>query len=289
MDHWWQLLTTGNVFLLGFVTWILFHVGCAVAQSSPASHAWAKRLGFVAFLGFAGLSLASEQMPSEIELIVITIRGLLAGWFVTSILLIGLPAALWLGGQIRSQHTAFRAARDAHRRKREEQRRSHQEAADQKVRQREWERYAPERERAQREAREQTELERRQQQQAQKRREDVRSHLELLYSLYAPKIQSRFTKQMFGDFLTKYLGDNRTPEDVDERGRQLQTMMEQHQQAVDPPPKKATLQDLAAWFVAEQQRLESLPLDDLLKDEFRAILHERYAELTQRFLQKLEP
>lgn len=289
MTHLWQLLATGNVFLLGFLTWILFHVGCAVAQTSPASHVWAKRLGLVAFLGFVCLALASQQMPSEVELIVITIRGLLAGWFVASILLIGLPAMLWLDGQVRSQQTSLWAAADARRRQREEQRQSRQEAAEQKVRQQEWERGAPERERVQREALERAELERQQQRRSQKRREDVRSHLELLYSLYAPKIHNRFTKQMFGDFLTRYLGDNRTPEDVEERGKQLQTMMEQHHQAVDPPPKKATLQDLAAWFVAEQQRLESLPLDDLLKDEFRAILHERYAELTQRFLQKLEP
>lgn len=289
MDHLWGLLTTGNVFLLGFLTWILFHVGCAAAQNCPVSHVWAERLGLVGFLAFVGLSLASQQMPSEGDLIVIVIRGLLAGWFAATIILIGLPMVLWLAAQARVRRLAVLAVTDARRRKREEERRIRQDETDRKVRQKERDRTAPERERAQREALELADLERQQKHGDQKRREDVRSHLELLYGLYAPKIQSRFTREMFADFVTKYMGDNRMPTDVEERGQQLQTMMEQHHQAVDPPPKRATLQDLATWFVSEKQRLESLPLDDMLKDEFRAVLHERYSELTQRFLQKLEP
>lgn len=289
MDHLWELLTSGNVFLLGILTWILFHVGSAAAQNSPISHVWAKRIGFVVFLGFLWISLTHDAEPDETALISLAIRGLLAGWFAGTVVLTLLPVLLWCNELVWRQQMTLRTAITARRSHREAERQKRRAEADQHLRQKEWERTAPERERAQQEALEIAQLERQRKQQSQKRREDVRSQLELLYSLYAPKIQGSFTKAMLDDFEKTYMGDERLPEEVEERGKQLLAILEEHHRKVDPPKKYASMDDLAAWFMTEQKRLESLPLDEMLKDEFKAILHERYAELTQRFLQKLEP
>ena len=61
----------------------------------------------------------------------------------------------------------------------------------------------------------------RQQADAQRRRTDARAKASLTFSLFAPKIQGRFPQQMFDEFLSRYMGDDHPPEDVERRAEEL--------------------------------------------------------------------
>lgn len=289
MEHFWNLLIDGNLFLLAVLTWILYQVGCAAAQQSLPSQIWSKRIGFVVFLGFLARSLTGDSTPDETALIVLALRGLLIGWLAGTAALITLPMVFWFNEHIRSQQMSLRESAMARREERLAKRNARETESRRKREQAEWERSAPERERAERLALERAAVERKQKQSSQKRREDVRSQLELLYTFYAPKIQNVFSQTMFDDFESKYMGDERTADEVEERGRQLLAILEQHHNAVVSPRTYSSLEDLANWFIGEQRRLDGLALDEFLKDEFRAILHDRYSELSQKFMQTMQP
>lgn len=289
MEQVWQLLISGNVFLLAIVAWVFHQLGNAASQNSPASRVWGKRIGFGVFIAFFGVVLANVTVPNATSLVVVTIRGLIIAWFAGTVALVTLPLVFWFDSQIRAQRMSLQAAATARREKIEAQRKARESEARRKIEQEEWERNAPEREQAERVAAARQEVERKQRQSAQKRREDVRSQLELVYTLYAPKIRKRFSQEMFDNFEAKYMGDDRAPEEVEERGRQLLGILEQHHNAVVQPQKYSSLEELANWFVAEQRRLDSVELDEFLKDEFRTLLHDRYSELSQKFLQTMQP
>lgn len=289
MEHIWHLLLSGNVILLAFVVWVLYQLGNAASQNCPESRVWSKRLGFGVFIVFLGLVLANVELPDATSLAIVTIRALLIAWFAGAVALLTLPAVYWFNAAIYSQQTSLRAAATARRERREANRKAREAEARRKIDQEEWERNAPERERAERLAAAQADLERRQRQHSQKRREDVRSQLELIYTLYAYKIRKLFSKAMFDDFEKKYMGDDRSADEVEERGRQLLAILEQHHNSVEQPRKYSSLDELANWFVEEQRRLDGLELDEFLKDEFRAILQDRYSELSQKFMQTMQP
>lgn len=123
----------------------------------------------------------------------------------------------------------------------------------------------------------------------QRRRTEARARCELAYSLHASDISERFPKSMFDAFLQTYMNDSHDAEDVERRGRELQAIIEQHRSKAKPERKPRTIQDLAEWYLREKHRIDSLPLDDELKQEHMAALDMRYAELTQEVLQSMEP
>jgi hypothetical protein len=124
---------------------------------------------------------------------------------------------------------------------------------------------------------------------AQKRRDESRSHCELTYSFYAPKLGERFTRAMLDSYIEKYMGDNQTPEDVERRGQELQVTLQKHLESVEPPKKKLTLESLARWFIEEKQRIESLPVDEKSKRRHIAELNGRYAELSSQLMENIQP
>lgn len=122
---------------------------------------------------------------------------------------------------------------------------------------------------------------------AQKRRDDARASCEIFYSLHAPEIGSRFTKVMFDDFVRRHMGDERPPEYVEERSRQLREVLQQHLAKCEPP-RPRTLEELAAWFQEQKRQIDGLP-DGVNKDALRAQLNARYAEMTSQLLEEMHP
>lgn len=123
----------------------------------------------------------------------------------------------------------------------------------------------------------------------QRRRSEARANCELAYSLHASEIAKQFPKTMFDAFLQTYMSDADHPDDVERRGKELQRIIDQHRQKVQPEKHPRTIQQLAEWYLREKGRIEALPLDEELKLEHAAALDMRYAELTQELLQGLEP
>jgi hypothetical protein len=121
----------------------------------------------------------------------------------------------------------------------------------------------------------------------QKRRESARSRCEVLYHLHAPEIGKRFTRQMLDDYLRKYMGNDRDPEEVEEWAAQLEALLLGHVERVKPTPKFRSLEDIARWFEEQKRQLHSLP-DDRLRQTLLAKLKARYTELTTEFLEEMQ-
>ena len=62
-----------------------------------------------------------------------------------------------------------------------------------------------------------------------------------------------------------------------------------HLEEIEPPAEKRTLEELAHWFAEQRQRIEILPLDERVKDAHLAELNARYAELSSKLLESLQP
>lgn len=122
-----------------------------------------------------------------------------------------------------------------------------------------------------------------------RRRVEARARCELLYNRHAPEIARRFPRKSMERFIQTYMSDADPAEHVEQRGRELENIIEQHRNCVKPDKQPRTIQDLAEWYVRERNLIDTLPLDDALKQEHAAALDMRYAELTQELLQRIEP
>jgi hypothetical protein len=122
-----------------------------------------------------------------------------------------------------------------------------------------------------------------------KRRTDARIACELLYRLYSHDIGERFPEDSFDDFVRRYLGDEHPPQLVEQRAAQLRESIQQHYEQVNPPEKITDFGQLARWYEKQKKKIERLDVGQTYKDDYLIQLNERYTDLTQRLLEKLEP
>lgn len=127
-----------------------------------------------------------------------------------------------------------------------------------------------------------------QEQTCQSRREDARAECDALYALAAPEIGSRFSKQDFNEFLTKYMSDASPPEAVEQRAEQLKKIIREHEAKVEPPPKFRSLQELSAWFEQQMADLQSVP-DEKMRKSLAAKLKAKYSDLTSEMVSEISP
>jgi hypothetical protein len=151
-------------------------------------------------------------------------------------------------------------------------------AQDQLQRERQWARQQPEREAKARSAAD-----------AQKRRDDARAKCELLFSLHAPELADRFPRELFDDFAQRYLSDVHSPDYVEQRAQQLEDIIRQHLEKVQPVKKMRSLEELTTALQEEKQRIEQLPVDQEIKDLLLIELEQRFDELIKRFIREIQP
>ncbi len=168
-------------------------------------------------------------------------------------------------------------------RQRAEQREAERE---QRRRNAEWERDRPQREREAHEAALRAETEARVKGTAQKRREDARAECDALFSFAAPEIGTRFSKQDFAEFVSKYMADAASPEVVEERGEQLKGIIRHHWERIEPP--RQSLKELSEWFEQRMGELQSVP-DERLRKTLIVQLKVRYSDLTSNMLTETSP
>lgn len=246
---------------------------------------WASRFASLAFLGHA-IFLCVTIQPSGVEWFGVGISaGIIAG-FIYGGSQIALPVLCagyrsTVGAAIRnlrSWRLGRNEAANARRRKREAKEWERRARKD-------YERGAPQRER-------QRQAEERRRELAAgdaKRCKDARAACELAYSRCAVEIGNRFSRQELERFMATYMGEDHSPEDVERRGEELRKMMEDYRAPAKPQKRVRTIQDLAEWYLREKQSIQSLPLDEDVRQEHLAALDMRYAELTQEVLQSMEP
>ena len=121
------------------------------------------------------------------------------------------------------------------------------------------------------------------------RRSDARAECELCYSQHVKEIARRFPKSMFDAFLRTYMDPNQAVDAVERRAKELQRIIQFHRDAAKPPKKIHTMQDLAAWFLREKEHIESLAVDEELRQDQMVALNVRYSDLAQTILEKMQP
>lgn len=270
-------------------TWMLFIVlfvlGVKLVESDGRLQVWGKRCAGGAFFLFIFVQVIEQNPGTAGGWLRIVVRSLIFSGIVLGATWTVLPAAVFtyehtFGALFRSLDEAAAASR-----KRADERKRMKE---QKLRDEEWERTRPERERQAMEAALQEEARAKLRAAAQKRREDARAACELVYSVVEPEIGKRFSRNDFAQFVAKYMSDNFPPETVEERAEQLKGIIRQHENRSDSPPRERSVQDLATWFEEQKAIIESMP-ESRERATLLIQLRERYSELTSRLLSELSP
>jgi hypothetical protein len=147
----------------------------------------------------------------------------------------------------------------------------------------EWERTAPERERRRLEAEARSLIEQNEAERAKRRREEARLRSELVYQQYARQLGATFPRKRFDQFIERYLSDNSSPEEVEQRERMLKQMM-LDSLGTSTPTKFATMSELAAYYKARREEIDRLPNDEDVKDTYRIQLNKQEDEALRRML-----
>ena len=119
-----------------------------------------------------------------------------------------------------------------------------------------------------------------------RRRENIRADCEMLFSLLAPEIGDRFTRELFEDYVKRYLHDGLDADEVERRGEQLQDLLRQHHEKA-VPPKANSLSELAQWFERRKTEIDALPVEDGFKRSYVAMLNARFQELTKEQMEMI--
>lgn len=253
---------------------ILYFLGARLVQGEAKLEKAGKRIALGAFFLFVWMLTAEFKPTSAEEWAIILIKSLILSGIVLGTAWTILPASAFLYAHtIGAMFQAFDDWKQTARRKSEE-RKTERERRRQAA---EWERDRPQRER-----------ETANRVNAQKRRDDAKAACDALYALAAPEIGTRFSKQDYAEFVSKYMTDAFPPEVVEQRADQLKAIIRQHQERVEPPPCRKSLQELSAWFDERLSEIQSVP-DERLRKTLVVQLKERYTELTSAMLAEMTP
>jgi len=118
------------------------------------------------------------------------------------------------------------------------------------------------------------------------RRRRARLKAELCYTLHEGLIGDRFTREMFGEFLDRYLADHHEPEQVEEYVRELELIIRQYAGGAVAAAEPATLTDLTRWLLDEQERIHSLERDEGRRRTRLSGLNRRYTQLAEQLLEE---
>jgi len=276
-----NLIHHGDCFSLVVVIAILYGIGTRMVDSHPLLRLWGTRIAVAVFVVFVVADVAEAGSPTAHELLWAVLCALLAAGLAVGPAWIILAIAGFLHGNLKRAREEARTRADQRRKWKEDRQRQR------KARRRQTENQqrepGPEQTSAEEEALRLAE------QEVSRRRENARVSCELLYNLYAPDLTDRLPKETFQDFVGKYMGEDQPIDIVEERAAQLQTMIQQHYEQVNPPEKLTDLGRLVRWYEKQKKKIERLNVDPSYKEDYLVQLNERYADLTQRLLEKLEP
>jgi len=265
------------------LTFILIRLGEWIVGHEPRMHTWGLRLAIGVFAAYVGYSCYEIGSPDAGDLVMFVLQGMIGAGLVLGVSWIGLAILAFLFRTLLARPLDMLRKRhqDLQRQWKDHQDDLRREQVLQRQRE-QWELDAPLRAEAQRQA----DILARAEAQAQKRREDARAACEMLYQCHALEIRQRFPRSKFDEFIQKYMGDARSPDDVDERSMQLQEMIRQHVEKVEPPPKFQTLGDAAAWFQAQETDIQKLS-DDKFKRVLLAQLKGRYTDIVSKLFEEI--
>lgn len=119
------------------------------------------------------------------------------------------------------------------------------------------------------------------------RRDKARLVVELTYVTAEPDVRHQIPREILENWMQRYLGDHLPPEEVEENSRQLLTIFQQQQKQLQMQTgAPMTLDQLHAWFLEEQRRIQQGNVDAAVKQSQLLGLQELYVSLSQRILQE---
>lgn len=287
MDELLRFIDDENFVATCVVIFILYCVGKSMVRSRPYVRDWGFRIAVaccVAFVGWRGVTTKASNASAWIP---IAFRGLLVAGLVLAVTWIVLTVVvfvfdLFLGWPVRTvagwmQASSRRRGERALRRREDIDRaRAAATAVVQET---------PESRQAREKEQRQAQAERAERARAGAQCENLRAECELFYSSHAPEIRARFPKKELAAFMQKYMGDDRTTEQLTHRAQQLKAIITYHLECVRPSPKFASVDQVARWFREQKQAIEALDIEERMKKTHLAELSERYAELTSQLLE----
>ena len=274
-----HLLRDGDLCSLTFLALLLLAIGNNFLARAPGLRDLARRIAAFGFLAFCAYEVTTRPPYDAVEWIHVLLRGLVVAALTFGSVSIVLPALAALKrGLIDTPLQSYYRARSSARQRRTERR-------DEKERRRN------ERLRAQQQLAAQSGRYKQQESRAHaaRRRADARAQLELAFSLLAPKLGDRFTRQMLNHFLATYMSDDHAPDDVQRRADDLIATLHTHVQEEQVDETMVDLVELDAWFQGQRARIQDSVADEKLKRRLLASLNVRYAELAQRIMENLQP
>jgi hypothetical protein len=285
----YELLRDADFLPLLLGAGIVFYAGFLAAARYPKVYHMGKWLGGLGFLAYVAAGVSFDGYDPLDCLFAYAVKG---GVFAT--LTIGASRliatiAIWtwdilmfVPGRLANHRANARRRAEAEARRLEEERERQRREEHERVASEERRRLAIEYEKRQQDAARRSAGE-------EQRRMDARAECELCYSQHVKEIARRFPKSMFDAFLRTYMSPNQTVESVERRAKELQRIIQCHRDAAKPPKKIHTMQDLATWFLQEKEHIESLAVDEELRQEQMVALNVRYSDLAQTILEKMEP
>jgi len=121
-----------------------------------------------------------------------------------------------------------------------------------------------------------------------RRRDKARLTVELTYAMSMSEMNSQLPRDMFENWINRYLGDHLPPEDVEENSKHLQEMMTQQKKIAQQMANSNSgtqLEDLNHWFLDEQRRIQNDMSIDLGEKQRKLLdLQQMYTSLVNRVL-----
>ena len=259
-------------------------IGRRVLESRPNLAGWCRRIGFGSLLAYVAYRSVTERPTNPDQLLWILLRGLLAAAFVTTVTWIVLPVcvSVWsvtVGRFMKAAGVAHQATQA----RQQERRVAAQRHRERMVNSRNVERHTPERDRQQQEAEARARVDRDAAESANRKREEARLRSELLYERHARQLASSFPRERFEQFVERYMSDTTAAELVVQREQLLREMIVDSL-GTATAPKFPSMTELAAYFAARRQEIDSLPHAEEVKDTYRVQLNKQEDEALRRFL-----
>lgn len=289
MLHAYELIHDADFIALLFLAGLVFYIGAAASDRYPRIWNIGAWLGATTLLMYVGTAVAHEGYEPLESVAAYILRGGLAAAIVTGCTRSVGSFCAWTWHILAPIPRYFHEQNTATRRRREAEARRQQEALEARWKEEQLQRERAESDRRAAEYRKLREEQQRRDAIEGRRRTQARADCLLCYSQHMNEIADRFSRSNVNSFIRKFMSDNQPADEVEKRGQQLQRIIKEHANAANPPRKSNSLEELANWYAKEQSQIQSLPIEDEVRDLHTVQLNIRYAELTQNLLEKIEP
>ncbi len=265
---------------------VLLILGTRLVQENLRLRLLGKRIALAAFFVFVLLSAHEWQPDTADEWVAIILRSLVFAGIVLGAVWTISPVLAFVGSVLIRPVIKTSTTQSTHRGETAaEKNRRRLEEAEQRKRDAEWHRNAPQRERDRLAAEAQARTEADQSASDRHRREEARLSCLLLRDQFSTELSNRFTRERLDEYFATYMTDTHSPEEVEARAAQLRSMIEQALAASGAAPKKQfrTLIEISEYFQALREDAAKSNYDSDIVESIIARYHAQENKAVEEF------